>query len=352
MIETQRDRFTTISAEKLKARRYYPEIYTKTHTKAEKETFASKFKINKQLFETTLSAGATFSCQSGFIAGGCSNGHKFLKAVFCGREYCDTCGADGSPSHLRRIARWIPKAEQITNMAYLVITIPEQARAHFKNKTALTEFRTFVKRKLQRDGITRGLIRWHWFGDCRQCKGAGCFHCHNSGMSKKFHPHLNILIDGGLMKKREFNRFTQNWRNSLTSYFEKVTGIEKLPANLHYQYTNKPEIRAHWLKYVTRATHRNYNKEIAEKLAGYRTTATFGTWNHKIKVKTEISDAVALEASACPCCGSRVTWDVGSYETDLITGEIKYKRKILKVHQIRDPDKVSHLTAGYYIIKN
>lgn len=343
---------TTISQQRQKRRALYPEVFTKTHNASpQKPHFANNYRVNKEIFETTLNAGLTFSCTAGYIKGQCQGGNVFLKAVFCGREWCDNCGRDGSPSHQRRIARWIPKAEQIKSMAYIVITIPEAIRDNFKNKKALTDFRTYVKRKLQRDGYGRGLIRWHYFGDCQRCKGGGCYHCNDSGTSNKYHPHLNILTDGGRIKRADFIKYMETWRHDLGRYFDKVSSTSGQIGIINYQFTRNQYKKAHLLKYVTRATHRNFNKEIATALNGYRTTSTWGKWKTKTNLKTENTNLVNLERNLCPCCKKPLTWQAGHYITDLATGEIKYKRRLISAKELQ-PDKLKHLAAGYYIKLN
>ncbi len=106
--------------------------------------------------------------------------------------------------------------------------------------------------------------------------------------------------------------------------------------------------KMHLLKYVTRSTHRNYVKEIAENLKGFRTTSCWGKYDHKVEVKTENSDLVNLTNGKCLCCGEKIKWDTGYYITDLVTGESKYKRTIIKPDKI--PINIKHITAGYYII--
>ncbi|GAI73676.1 unnamed protein product, partial [marine sediment metagenome] len=53
-----------------------------------------------------------------FIAGECENGHRFAKELVCGKEWCSVCGEDGSTAHMRRFARWLPKAQQLEVMGY------------------------------------------------------------------------------------------------------------------------------------------------------------------------------------------------------------------------------------------
>jgi len=263
---------TNISTERAKRFGAYPDSFTKLHNREAKEPardeFTRGFTLNKELFKTILDSGATLSCTAGYFRGGCVNGHKFVKAVFCGREWCESCGQDGSPVHLRRMARWMPKVKQIDSMAYMVITIPEEVRSFFKTKESLSDFRTFVKRRLQRDGYKRGLIRYHYFGDCKLCKAKGCHYCNSTGISAKYHPHLNVFVEGGKIAHKDFQLKFADLRESLSQYFKSVSGIKGLQGNVHYQYTDSAAKKMHLLKYVTRSTHRNYVKaiELATKI--------------------------------------------------------------------------------------
>lgn len=347
------EQYTTIQFEKDKAGSYYPESFAKVNNgslKYNRNKFNTSYNENKAILKEILDQGLTLSCTAGYIQGGCSKGTNYLKAVFCGKEWCENCGQDGSPVHLRRLGRWIPKADQFKNLGYLVITIPEEARQFFKDKKSLTEFRTYIKRKLQRDGYDKGLIRYHYFGDCKSCKSEGCRYCRFTGINAKYHPHLNVIVDSGFIKKSEFEKYAEYFRADLSKFFEKKTKLKGLEGNLHYSYvkgTNSAK-KMHLLKYVTRSTHRNYVKEIAENLKGFRTTSCWGKYDHKVEVKTENSDLVNLTNGKCLCCGEKIKWDTGYYVTDLVTGQMKYKRTIIKPDKI--PINIKHITAGYYII--
>lgn len=349
------DSLTTITIERHKRRSNYLEPIAKLNTNPDRrDEFKNSYQENKAVLKSLLDAGLTLSCTAGYIKGGCNGGHKFLKAVFCGKEWCENCGQDGSPTHLRRIGRWIPKVEQIKSLGYYVITIPQELREYYKDPKNLSKFRLYIKRKFQRDGFNRGLIRWHWFGDCKHCKGHGCRFCRMTGISNKYHPHLNILVDGGYISKKDFESKSEKFRDELIAYFKKNTGIGCDDAVYHYSYIKGKDYKRkmHLLKYVTRSTHRNYNKQIAEALKGYRTSSTWGAWKFKKVVKTENSDLVNVTNNVCPCCGEGIVWDCGSYVVDQVTGLSKYKRSILRPKDVGDMANFTHITAGYYLSKN
>ena len=83
------------------------------------------------------SNGLVSKCPGWVTVGECTNGHQFVKEIYCGREWCAVCGADESPAHLRRFSRWIPKAQQLGTMGYFVFTIPEGERYKYRDKASL-----------------------------------------------------------------------------------------------------------------------------------------------------------------------------------------------------------------------
>ena len=352
MITIDKHKVTTIGMEKDKSRRHYLEPFAKLNND-NRDTFSTTYNENKAVLKQILDNGLHLSCTAGYMGGQCSGGHKYLKAIFCGKEWCENCGVDGSPVHLRRLGRWIPKAEQMGSLGYFVITIPENVRQFYKCRKKLTAFRTYLKRKLQRDGYRRGLIRFHWFGDCKYCKSKGCRYCKHTGMSNKWNPHLNFIVDGGYIGEQAFNIYSESFRNDLKAYFKKNDGIEVNETVFHYSYVKASETkrRMHLLKYVTRSTHRNYVKEIAELLKGYRTSSTWGSWKFKKVINTQNSNLVNVTNNVCPCCGEKITWDAGEYITDQVTGQTSYKRKLLKAKQLSGFE-LTHIEAGYYIINH
>jgi len=116
-----------------------------------------------------------------FVPGECENGHRFAKTLVCQKEWCPVCGEDRSIAHNRRWLRWLPKVQQFSSMGYFVFTMPEELRAKYRLKTSKVMVRdgkeiivwTHPLAKLSHDiqellksfGFSRGLRRWHYFGD-------------------------------------------------------------------------------------------------------------------------------------------------------------------------------------------
>lgn len=277
-------------------------------------------------------------CSRNFIKGQCSQGHIYLKTLVCGKEYCPECGKIDSDAHQRRKARWWPKLFSLKNVGYLVITIPVIAREKFKDREALKEFRTFIRRKLIREGYKQGLIRWHWFGDCKQCKGEGCQECIGTGAGRQWNPHLNIFINQGYMPEKVFQEFTSNWKNSVMKWirdrWKDIPGYA-IKGNIHFNFCRTEKQKVHKLNYVTRSTFRIYNKEIATLLHGFRNAVSFGKFEKcKKESESENNELISLESGLCPCCGGNITW---------LPGLIK--RKYIPLWCV---EKIS---GGYYLFK-
>ena len=291
---------------------YYPEQYAKSDT-------------------TQISP-----CSRNFIKGKCSQGHTYLKSIVCGKEYCPTCGKNDSDIHQRRKARWWPKLFSLEKVGYLVLTIPVIAREKFKDREALKEFRTFVRRKLIREGYKQGLIRWHWFGDCKVCKGKGCQECEGTGAGRQWNPHLNIFINQGYMTEKIFQEFTANWKNSVMKWirdrWKDIPG-HTIKGNVHFKFCSNDRQKGHKLNYVTRSTFRIYDRAIAKLLHGFRNSVSFGKFE-KCKKESENNELISLENGLCPCCGDRIIW---------LPGLIKRKSIPLWC--------MEKISGGYYLFK-
>ena len=342
-------------------------VFEKNRDSSQPE-FENRYQRNKAFLDFTLQQGVTLSCLAGYIRGGCSEGHSYLKSVFCGREYCPNCGEDGSLIHQRKIARWMPKVMQMDKMAYLVLTIPSELMHHYRDVENLRKFRLSVKNKLLKMGYTRGLMRWHWFGDCPSCDGNGCDVCNTTGASEVYKPHLNIFIEEGFLPKDEFAAFTYQLKKWMAAHWYRefkyrVEDIEKL--NCHYQYCATTNIRVHHLKYVTRATFRRFNPSHAKRSKGFRFSQAWGKWDN---AEGETKDAlVTIEAGCCPDCKTetglinKIDWknggkynehvfDEGQYvKTDPDSEKRKHVSRLIKRRELQlDGKQMQHVSGGYY----
>jgi len=248
------------------------------------------------------------NCLNGFVSGQCSNGHRWAKAIYCGKEWCPDCGEKNSPVHQRRIARWYDKVHGFESLGYLVITIPTEAREDFYSKFTLSAYRLAIKRKLQDLGYDRGLTRWHWLGDCKKCRGKGCESCKYTGAGRSWNPHLNIFIEEGYLDKKNFSAVVGALKEFCAKWIKNNLSIElEHPVTVHYQFTEDPDKKAHLLSYVTRATLRHNIQKIRETVYKYRSTHSWGKFPPSKEPATD--PGAMLEKGVCPCCGERVHYE-------------------------------------------
>jgi len=241
-----------------------------------------------------------------FVPGECENGHRFAKEVVCGKEWCSVCGEDGSVAHNRRFVRWLPKVQQLETMGYFVFTLPEGVRGKYRAKKALSRLGHQVQEILKSYGFTRGIRRWHWFGD----------------KSTRWHPHLNVLVDGGFVSPRQLEAIKRG--------YAAILGVDL--ADVNYRYRRSPGRMVHTLKYITRSTFRDYewDTEVALELRNFRNMVVWGrglwadlkehpeaaAWSLadlKGKARDEVEglDIQAIESLVdhrCPVCGKPVVW--------------------------------------------
>lgn len=273
------------------------------------------------------------TCDTGkgyFIAAECEEGHRFAKELVCNKEWCRVCGEDGSIAHNRRFIRWLPKIQQLKSVGYFVFTIPEDIRYRYRSKASLGKLGHDVQEILKNHGFSRGLRRWHLFGD----------------ESTKYHPHLNLLVDGAFISRQLVN--------IIKSEYSKLLGVDNV--SIHYGYRSTPGKMIHTLKYVTRATFRQYewDPQMALEIHNFRNMVVWGRglWSDKAgilsseleawsmeavigKDKKELSDmdvqAISeLGSGNCPVCHKTLHWS-----------------EALPVQLLKEVNKTSY-GAGYY----
>lgn len=275
---------------------------------------ANSYQKGKAYFDGLFASGKMPNCSPGYVSGSCQGGHRFAAPYLCGKETCSDCGLDGSPIHARRVQRWRPLVDGFSSLGYLVLTFPVEVRYLFKDACVLSDFRYQLRRKLQRMGLSKGLARWHWFGDCESCQAKGCLHCNYTGAGTVFHPHLNIFIDRGYIK--DLAAFLLPIQQFANTYVSRLLGqelrarirrrerygaeisfidkthdeIENLQATIrrnrktlyvvNYSYivntpANLPKI-LNRLKYVLRSTFRVYDAETKDTLHNFRNSVRWG----------------------------------------------------------------------------
>ena len=260
-------------------------------------------KINS-LEPTTKDNPTNYPCGTLAIFTECETGqHHFAKKILCGKEWCPECGADDSQAHNRRIARWLPKFQQISQLGYFVIEFPDEYRKLYSygySKRALQGvsdriIKVLAGKRTGRRGrvggyFNRGLGRWHWFGD----KVPG-----------KWNPHFNVAVDGAYIEGERLVEIKRSLR-------EAVNCPDLI---IHYSYFEQPGEIYHKLKYISRATFHNYDWSpyMAEQLYGFRNCRWWGSWknepawtlNKAIEAEADsLKGAGDLGSGICPDCGA------------------------------------------------
>lgn len=220
-------------------------------------------------------ADKIYRCSKGFIWGESSQ-NNFYKMLCCGREWCPDCGKKHSIPHDRRINRKGSNNQSLQEnllalnqaghpIQYLVITIPRELRAVYRNKQALSKFRRYWRDKLKREGHKFGVCRYHYCGE--------------DGFLWK--PHLNILSIGDFIPAETLRQ----WRAELSRWFKMTHKLENEPkANIYTAYTYDADKIRHWITYVTRATQTTYNKLNEDTIKNFRNIAPFKDSDFEIPV--------------------------------------------------------------------
>ncbi len=257
------------------------------------------------------------ACGKWVVLAKCSSGeHRFAKRLYCWKEWCPVCGENGSAVHKRRQARLLPKVQQLRQLGYLVIEWPEAYRHIgarglypdpedvggwcYNKKDLRATTNTIVgvlagKRMGRRgrvDGyFARGVLCWHWHGD---------------KLPGKWNPHENVLVDGGHLEPERLEQIKADLRAALNCP----------DLIVHYSYCTTPGQMVQTVRYVTRATFRNYDWDpyMAEELWKFRKTRCWGKWDAEpvwelTQAEAEGEDIASLELVSrlkdgkCPDCG-------------------------------------------------
>jgi hypothetical protein len=252
----------------------YLEYIAKTHKSPQKEQpkkepqyivdeeFRLNFGTYKEVEDTQVNANSWCIRK---IAKGYTldTGTQVFKPIYCNKENCSYCGADGSIPHRRKVGRWLPKAFQCEKLGYLVFTIPYQLRKKMMDPEMLNKVQTYTKRLLSESyKVPHGLSRWHWAGE--------------DGITWK--PHLNILIDRGYLAKPKLLKL----RALYTAYINSLFNTKFPVINIYYAYTKETAKKLHRVKYVTRATYKGKNPEILKCIKGYRNNRTWGKYDKEV----------------------------------------------------------------------
>jgi len=205
------------------------------------------------------------------INGVCEVGHHWAKACICNREWCmeleGRCGGDGGAAHERRKARWYPKAQKMGGMGGFVLSLPPEVRDQYRTPESLGGLGTSAKRMMQRHGYKRGLRRWHFFGEDHPGHGL-----QGDGLPN-YHPHLEMIVDGGWLTNKKRRAIKCSWAN--------ILGVSVDRINLYYRYVQPDDIKKklHRISYALRPTFTDWrwDEELAYNLIGFHNAQTWGS---------------------------------------------------------------------------
>jgi rRNA maturation protein Nop10 len=228
----------------------------------------------------------------------------FAKRIYCGKEWCPVCGQKRSRAHNRRIARVLPKAMQIQDMGYFVCEFPDAYRKRVDMAYSKAGLRASTNKivdvlagkrgrggKRQGGYFSRGLIRWHYFGD---------------KIEGKWNPHINVLVDSAFIEGERLEEIKAALREALDC-------PEMI---IHYTFAKTPGEKFHHVSYITRATFLNYdwNPYMAEQLYNFRNSRWWGSWKGEAvwqadaNETADLLDAETLDGGHCPDCGGELVW--------------------------------------------
>ena len=289
---------------------HYLELIAKTVNTASDKVFEGGF-------------GNDLGCASFFLRGADKSGHNFVKALYCGREWCSYCREH---THKRRIARVSMKYECFNKgIGYLVFTLPpeirdslfdveldEEGRKIFHQR--LSGIRVYLKTKLERlfERQLRSVNRWHWYGK-------------DQGVPN---PHFNVLVDTlQYIEPEKLEKLKEDYRLWLQRAFH----VQIAVVDVYYQYIRIDDPlyqvkKWHKLKYVLRPTFlelHSENRWYAFLVTGYRNSTCWGSWSRKELDQALVNyvdriqkqeapvdlDLVYFAMGLCPICGERIIWD-------------------------------------------
>ncbi len=253
-------------------------------------------RVAKGIFTGTKSYLPSSSKKCGTWAkiGQCENGHRYAKRLFCGRPYHEACR---EITHRKKLARLLPKAQQIMPMGYWVVRPPNKYQYLYRTKKQRSAFTTRVSQALQAIGYSRGIILKHDFGEKSDIYA--------------FHP--NVLVDSGYkapevldVEKRQLRRLIYP-RWMLREYGDTL--------DIWYEYRQTRGEIMHTLKYCTKATFLDYqwDPSLADSLYRERYVVSWGNWKQPEKWQLSRHDRyleslVSLEQKKCPQCGEPLKW--------------------------------------------
>ena len=180
----------------------------------------------------------------------------------------------------------------------MVITFPLKVRWMMRDPQMLARIGKKVRRLLRKRGYRKLYTRWHFFGE----------------HGEKYHPHLNVLLDGGYLSPEELASLKDLiCRKLLSPTMRKIGGSKMV---IHYDYTQEAKRKVHWIKYVTKASFSDiqWDEALAHKLYGFHNGCFAGTWNDPPKWKLtgidkKFNALLPLAEGKHPVSGKPIVWN-------------------------------------------
>jgi len=182
-------------------------------------------------------------------------------------------------------------------MGYLVITFPLEVRWMMRDPEVLRRLAKKLRKLLRKLGYRKVYTRWHYFGD----------------KSHRYHPHLNVLLDGGRLSDEELADLKNSIRRSLLKRsIAKTIGKDLV---VHYDYTQEAKRKFHWVKYVTKASFKDksWDEQLASKLYGFHNGCFAGLWDDPPRWKLtgtdkKFNDLLKVKEGIHPVSGKPIVW--------------------------------------------
>ncbi len=231
-------------------------------------------------------------CGGVAVRGECACG-VWQKVIRCGREWCPTCGQEGSERHLQRYARWLARVQKLQTAGYWVITFPPNLRDGLKSRAALDAAKRTVVEWMKAQGYSVGAVRWHFVGDRHP---------------DVWHPHLNVLVPGRYIPRKRLAALKASLREALG-----------LPPNasIHYSYRDTPAKLCHLARYITKPHWGRgglaWETDLALELHGWHNDAWWGRWTAlpeawALEGEGPTGALIALGEGRCPVCAEAICW--------------------------------------------
>ena len=267
-------------------------------------------------------------CGTSFIHLKCPNGHEKYVRLYCKREFCPTCGENGSREHKKRTTRAIDRLIWAPVLGYMIFTLPDTVSQSKPDKDTLKHLQKEVYSIIQRHFDTPGaLVRIHFVGN----------------QIGQLHIHLNVLFpilgtNGiGKIDPEKLTRIRKEWTNFINSYFK----MSCEDTNIHYNFATTAKKKYHKIKYVLRPvtgafefyTLSNPDKKYILSLRGWHNTRWFGKLSNNSYKKylaakginpTAHIDKDPYLSKTCPACGGKFKYQGLIYKGDITYSKLRW----------------------------